>query len=405
MGACAGALAAEERGEDLRHRAESPGREIGRRYRRQRRRGRGEHARPAEVVEVVAGPLLVATAEPEAGDRAVDGAARHVCRPDPEPRGDAGPERLEDDVGAREQRARELAVARQLAEHRFLAGIQAVVPRGRRASHQVAARLLDADDLCPEASQLARGERARQLARQVDDERPLQGRSGRLHSARSYHYPATALGERSTGPEEKRRQILDAAVRVFARKGFHTSRVGDIAEEAGVAHGLLYHYFSSKDEVLETVFRENWGVLLERIHAVEESGEPAREQLRHVAAILLRTWLHEPDVVRVLVREIARSPEVQERIGELVKPLGSIRRMIERGQKAGELRPDVDPALAAIVFYGGIDELLTGWVLGQLPAGPGEVAAAEQTVVDVVLAGFSVAAQELGEPRNADVSA
>jgi AcrR family transcriptional regulator len=213
------------------------------------------------------------------------------------------------------------------------------------------------------------------------------------------------LGERSTGPEEKRRQILDAAVRVFARKGFHTSRVGDIAEEAGVAHGLLYHYFSSKDEVLETVFRENWAVLLERIHAVEESGEPAREQLRHVAAILLRTWLHEPDVVRVLVREIARSPEVQERIGELVKPLGSIRRMIERGQKAGELRSDVDPALAAIVFYGGIDELLTGWVLGQMPAGPGEVTAAEQTVVDVVLAGFSVAAQELGEPRNADVSA
>ena len=213
------------------------------------------------------------------------------------------------------------------------------------------------------------------------------------------------MAERSTAVEEKRRQILDAAVRVFARKGFHTSRVGDIAEEAGVAHGLLYHYFSSKDEVLETVFRENWAVLLERIHAVEESGESAREQLRHVAAILLRTWLHEPDVVRVLVREIARSPEVQERIGELVKPLGSIRRMIERGQQAGELRPDVDPALAAIVFYGGIDELLTGWVLGQMPAGPGEVAAAEQTVVDVVLAGFSVAAQELGEPHDADVSA
>jgi len=55
------------------------------------------------------------------------------------------------------------------------------------------------------------------------------------------------LGARATGTEEKRRLILDAAVRVFARKGFHTSRVGDIAEEAGVAHGLLYHYFSSKD--------------------------------------------------------------------------------------------------------------------------------------------------------------
>src|SRR5438445_7394577 len=96
------------------------------------------------------------------------------------------------------------------------------------------------------------------------------------------------LTDRSTGQEDKRRLILDAAVCVFARKGFHSSRVGDIAEEAGVAHGLLYHYFSSKDEVLETIFRENWSVLLERIHAVEQSDEPAREQLRHVAAILLR---------------------------------------------------------------------------------------------------------------------
>jgi TetR/AcrR family fatty acid metabolism transcriptional regulator len=213
------------------------------------------------------------------------------------------------------------------------------------------------------------------------------------------------LTERATGSEEKRRQILDAAVRVFARKGFHTSRVGDIAEEAGVAHGLLYHYFSSKDEVLETVFRDNWGVLLERIHAVEEGDEPASEQLRHVAVILLRTWLHTPDVVRVLVREIARSPEVQDRIGELVKPVETIRRIIERGQESGEFRADLDPGLAAVVFYGAIDEVLTGWVLGQMPGGDAEVAAAERTVVDVLLAGFSVAAQELGEARRSDVSA
>jgi AcrR family transcriptional regulator len=61
---------------------------------------------------------------------------------------------------------------------------------------------------------------------------------------------------RSNAQEEKRRLLLDAAVRVFARKGYHASRVGDIAEEAGVAYGLLYHYFASKEEVLRTVFRE-----------------------------------------------------------------------------------------------------------------------------------------------------
>jgi AcrR family transcriptional regulator len=200
------------------------------------------------------------------------------------------------------------------------------------------------------------------------------------------------LSERSTVAEEKRRIILDAAVRVFAHKGFHTSRVGDIAEEAGVAHGLLYHYFSSKDEVLETIFRENWAILVERIHAVEESGEPAREQLRHVAAILLRTWRHEPDVVRVLVREIVRSPEVGQRIDELEKPIDAIQRIVERGQQTGEFRADLDPRLAGIVFYGGIDELLTGWVLGRLPDGDDTVAAAESMLVDVVCAGLAPAA-------------
>src|SRR2546422_2699951 len=153
-----------------------------------------------------------------------------------------------------------------------------------------------------------------------------------------------AVSERTA---DRRAELLEAAVRVFAAKGFHASRVGDIAEEAGVAHGLLYHYFSSKDEVLETIFRENWSVLLERIHAVEQSGEPAREQLRHVAAILLRTWRHEPDVVRVLVREIARTPALQERIGDLVKPIETIRRIVEAGKESGEFRADLDPALAA----------------------------------------------------------
>ena len=196
------------------------------------------------------------------------------------------------------------------------------------------------------------------------------------------------MTERSTAVEEKRRQILDAAVRVFAHKGFHTSRVGDIAEEAGVAHGLLYHYFESKDQLLEAVFHENWTVLLDRIRSVEETDEPAAEQLRHVALIILRTWRHEPDVVRVVVREIARSPEVQQRIGELAEPIGSIRRIIERGQARGELRHDLDPQLTATIFYGGIDALLTGWVLGTRPDGDEAIAAAEQTIASLLIAGI-----------------
>ena len=193
---------------------------------------------------------------------------------------------------------------------------------------------------------------------------------------------------RTQAVEDKRRQLLDAAVRVFARKGFHASRVGDIAEEAGVAHGLLYHYFDSKDEVLEAVFRENWSVLVARIESVEESEEPALDQLRHIAAIILRTWLHLPDVVRVVVREFGRSPEVAARLGELVQPIHAIERVIARGVERGEFRRDIDPVFAATVVYGSIDELLTAWVLGRLPSSEEDVAAAEQTLLEISLLGL-----------------
>jgi TetR/AcrR family transcriptional regulator, fatty acid metabolism regulator protein len=196
------------------------------------------------------------------------------------------------------------------------------------------------------------------------------------------------LVERTSAVEDKRRQLLDAAVRVFARKGFHASRVGDIAEEAGVAHGLLYHYFKSKDQVLEAVFHENWSVLLARIASVEETDEPAADQLRHIATIVLRTWLHLPDVVRVVIREFGRSPELEERLGELTQPINAIQRVIERGIERGEFRSDIDPRFAAAVVYGSIDELLTAWVLGRLPAEEEDVAAAERTLLEVSLLGL-----------------
>jgi AcrR family transcriptional regulator len=198
------------------------------------------------------------------------------------------------------------------------------------------------------------------------------------------------LTDRSVAQEEKRRLILDAAVRVFARKGYHACRVGDITEEAGIAHGLLYHYFSSKEEVLETVFRETWSEVLAAFTGVEQSDEPPREQLRHVAAILLRAWRRDPDLVRVLVREVARSPHVQTKVDELGQAFRAIERIVSRGQAEGVFRSDVDSRLASWIFYGAIEEILTGWVLGQLPDGDDEVAAAEAAVVGVLCEGMLV---------------
>jgi AcrR family transcriptional regulator len=183
---------------------------------------------------------------------------------------------------------------------------------------------------------------------------------------------------------EKRRLILDAAVRVFARKGYHTSRVGDIAEEAGIAHGLLYHYFSSKEQVLETVFRENWSELLAAFARIEASDEPASEQLDGIVKVLLRSWRNSPDLVRVMVREVARSPHLQGQVDEIREGFVTIQRVIERGQADGSFRADLDARLASWIVYGSLEELLTGWVLGQLPDGDEDVAHAEATVLTFV---------------------
>src|SRR5829696_918788 len=202
------------------------------------------------------------------------------------------------------------------------------------------------------------------------------------------HYGSSALTDSSL-TTDKRRVLLEAAVRVFARRGFHAARVGDIAEEAGVAHGLLYHYFSSKEEVLETIFRETWSELLAAVRDVEESGEPAQEQIRQVAAILLRSWRRDPDLVRVLVREVTRSPELGRRVGDVGDAFAAIERIVRRGQEAGELRPELDARLTSVIFYGAIEELLTGWVLELLPDGDDDVARAEQTVVEIVTGGLA----------------
>ena len=175
---------------------------------------------------------------------------------------------------------------------------------------------------------------------------------------------------------------------MFARKGLHGARVGDIAAEAGVAHGLLYHYFKSKDELLETVFQETWDLMIETVRSVEQAGGTARDQLRRVAAIVLRTWKRDPDLVRVLIREVTRSPHIEHEVEDLHKAQGELQRIIATGQENGEFRSDVDARLVAVLFYGALEEFLTGWALGTLPDSEDDVHAAERTIVEIVTAGL-----------------
>jgi TetR/AcrR family transcriptional regulator, fatty acid metabolism regulator protein len=196
------------------------------------------------------------------------------------------------------------------------------------------------------------------------------------------------MAVRADRQADRRRQILEAAVKVFATKGFHASRVGDVAEEAGIAYGLVYHYFASKEDLLETIFRTTWTEMLARVREVEEAGVPAAEAVRQVTALLLRTWRRDPDLVRVLVREVTRNQHVQQEIEEITEAMHALERIVRRGQETGEFRTDLDARLAAVVFYGALEEVLSSWVLGQLPDRDDDIARAEKNVVAVLTGGL-----------------
>jgi TetR/AcrR family transcriptional regulator, fatty acid metabolism regulator protein len=151
---------------------------------------------------------------------------------------------------------------------------------------------------------------------------------------------------------------------------------------------LLYHYFRSKEELLETISRETWRDILDAVRSVEETDESARERLAGIAKILLRSWRRDPNLVRVLVREVTRSSHLQTRIDEIEGAFAGLERIIAHGQQAGEFRADVDPRMVSYVFYGALEEILTGLVLGQLVDGDETVARAEQTVVALVCDGL-----------------
>ncbi len=201
-----------------------------------------------------------------------------------------------------------------------------------------------------------------------------------------------ATTARSQAAADKRRLILDAAVRVFARQGFHACRVSDIADEAGVAYGLVYHYFSSKDEILDTVFLERWGVLLHVIADVDARAVPVREKLRGIAGFIVDSYVHDPDVMKVIVVEVTRAANSFGRthLGKIREAYAQIAEIVAKAQAAGELRADVSPDLAAMAFYGTIEQVLTGWIFDLLPQSPEETEAAKDQIVGTICDGLDV---------------
>ncbi len=189
---------------------------------------------------------------------------------------------------------------------------------------------------------------------------------------------------------EKRRLILDAAVRVFARQGFHTCRVSDIADEAGVAYGLVYHYFRSKDEVLDTLFLERWDVLLEAIQQVDQQTIPARDKLYSIASFIIDSYRHDPELMQVIIVEVTRAANSfgRRHLAKIREAFDGIAEIVEKGQERGEFRDSVTPAFAAMAFYGAIEQVLTGWIFEVLPGAPDDYDLAKKYVVETICDGL-----------------
>jgi TetR/AcrR family fatty acid metabolism transcriptional regulator len=189
---------------------------------------------------------------------------------------------------------------------------------------------------------------------------------------------------------DKRRLILEAAVRVFARQGFHTCRVSDIADEAGVAYGLVYHYFQSKDEVLDTLFLERWNVMLDAIRETDAQPIPAREKLHAIASFIVDSYRHDPELMKVIIVEVTRAANSfgAVHLAKISEAYGQISGIVEQAQKSGEFRSTISPEFAAMAFYGAIEQVLTGWIFGTLDEGDEAYERAKGYVVGTICDGL-----------------
>ena len=170
---------------------------------------------------------------------------------------------------------------------------------------------------------------------------------------------------------DKRERILDAAERVFARRGFFASRVSEIAKDAGVADGTIYLYFKSKDELLISLFEERMKQVNEALAAAIAGKRPV-EQLRAFVRTYLKLIDEEPVAAEVLTIELRQSNKFMKeydnpRFVEFIRMLGGI---IAAGQEAGELVSTIPSHIAARMIFGMLDELALAWVLARSPTIP-----------------------------------
>lgn len=191
---------------------------------------------------------------------------------------------------------------------------------------------------------------------------------------------------------ERRRAILRAAIDVFSKKGYHGCRIADVAREAGVAYGLVYHYFKNKDELLESVFTSGWAGFLGRVQAELARDWHIEQRIRAVVHVAFEAYRRDPRGVKVLILEVGRSPAggAVNRGTAFTQVISLAASIFSEAQQRGEVPAHLDPTLAAAMLFGAIEMGLTAFVAGLLDRRDEAVMTrARDQVIETILNGLA----------------
>lgn len=179
------------------------------------------------------------------------------------------------------------------------------------------------------------------------------------------HMAKNSAAPARNGVTDKYEAILRAATTVFAEKGFFNSKVADIAKAAGVADGTVYLYFKNKDDVLHSIFDRAMDEFIAEGRRELADLRSAGEKLRRIAELHLERLSSDRDMAIVFQVELRGSIKFMQEFSAagFSEYLDIIRGAIEEGQKAEEFRTDLKPIVAAKMFYGALDEMVTNWIL------------------------------------------
>ena len=164
--------------------------------------------------------------------------------------------------------------------------------------------------------------------------------------------------------EDKRELILNAAIRVFAKRGYYPCRTLDISSEAGVAYGSLYSYFRSKDDILLSIFRDRWMMLLNRIDGLNRELEDPSQKIDEIFKYIFRSYDNYPDMMKVMIMEVPRlehfyTPENQKLYNRFFQEIAKI---IKEGQEKGVFSKEISPLVGSFTLAGAVDTVIRQYV-------------------------------------------